>query len=137
MTNTKENVLKVLEANKVGTLATVQNNKPHSRYMTFFHDELVLYTATSKLTHKVEELEKNPFVHILLGYNGEGLGDSFIEYEGKAHLTDSKETIDKIWNEELEKWFDGKDDPNLIILEIQPQYIRLMNIDGDPEELRF
>ncbi|WP_163102108.1 pyridoxamine 5'-phosphate oxidase family protein [Peribacillus alkalitolerans] len=137
MTNTNERVLKILEGNKVGTLATIQNNKPHSRYMTFFHDGLTLYTATSKKTHKIEELEKNSYVHILLGYTGEGLSDSYIEYEGKAKLTDSKDIIDKIWGGELEKWFEGKDDPNLMILEIQPEYIRLMNIGGDPEELRF
>ncbi|NRE90520.1 general stress protein, partial [Bacillus subtilis] len=27
----------------------------------------------------------------------------------------------------LERWFDGKDDPNLVILEIEPEDIRLMN----------
>ena len=34
---------------------------------------------------------------------------------------------DKIWDERLEQWFDGKDDPNLTVLEIEPSEIRLMN----------
>ena len=66
----------------VGTMATVEGKKPHSRYMTFFNDNFILYTATSKKTHKVEELQQNPNTHILLGYEGQGLGDGFLEIEG-------------------------------------------------------
>ena len=46
----------ILNHSNVGTMATVYKGKPHSRYMTFFHDELTLYTATSKDTDKVDEL---------------------------------------------------------------------------------
>lgn len=35
MTNAKEQALKILNDNMIGTMATVQQNKPHSRYMTF------------------------------------------------------------------------------------------------------
>jgi general stress protein 26 len=140
MTNSelKEKVLKILQENKVGTLASVQQGKPHSRYMTFFHEGLTLYTATSKETHKVEEIEKNPFVHILLGYDGEGFGDSFLEIEGKAAVDDSAEMKNKLWNEYLEKWFKGPDDPSYIVLHIEPSLIRLMNNKGlEPETLKL
>lgn len=130
----KDKVLKILDKNKLGTMATVQYNKPHSRYMTFFHDELNLYTATSKETHKVEEIEKNPYVHILIGYEGEGLGDSFLEIEGKASINESNDLKRKLWNEEFEHWFKGPDDPNYIILSIAPTQIRLMNNKGKKPE---
>ncbi|MGG3326101.1 pyridoxamine 5'-phosphate oxidase family protein, partial [Bacillus velezensis] len=42
----KEKVLEVLDHHKVGSLATVEQGKPHSRYMTFFHDGLTIYTPT-------------------------------------------------------------------------------------------
>ncbi|KRU15423.1 MULTISPECIES: pyridoxamine 5'-phosphate oxidase family protein [Bacillus] len=123
----KQKVLNLLDEQKVGTLATVEQDKPHTRYMTFFHEGLTLYTPTSKETHKADEIEKNPNVHILIGYSGEGFGDTYAEIEGTATLTDDPELIDRLWSEEMEKWFKGKDDPNLVILKIDPTSIRYMN----------
>ncbi|MCY7753047.1 pyridoxamine 5'-phosphate oxidase family protein [Bacillus haynesii] len=123
----KNKVLDILDHHKIGSLATVESGKPHSRYMTFFHDGLTLYTPTSDETHKAEEIDNNPNVHVLLGYNGEGLGDAYLEITGTAKLNHSKDLKDKIWDERLERWFDGKEDPNLTVLEIEPSEIRLMN----------
>ncbi|MED1459384.1 pyridoxamine 5'-phosphate oxidase family protein [Bacillus safensis] len=123
----KQKVLNLLDEQKVGTLATVEQDKPHTRYMTFFHEGLTLYTPTSKETHKAEEIEKNPNVHILIGYSGEGFGDTYAEIAGTATLTDDSELIDRLWSDEMEKWFKGKDDPNLVILKIDPTSIRYMN----------
>ncbi|MCY7735891.1 pyridoxamine 5'-phosphate oxidase family protein [Bacillus safensis] len=123
----KQKVLNLLDEQKVGTLATVEQDKPHTRYMTFFHEGLTLYTPTSKETHKADEIEKNPNVHILIGYSGEGFGDTYAEIAGTATLTDDSELIDRLWSDEMEKWFKGKDDPNLVILKIDPTSIRYMN----------
>ena len=87
--NAKEEALKILDKNMIGTMATVQHNKPHSRYMTFFNEEFTS-TATSKKTHKAEELQQNPNTHILLGYDGHGLGDSFLEIEGTVIESDDE-----------------------------------------------
>ncbi|MBX7000269.1 general stress protein [Bacillus aerophilus] len=123
----KQKVMNLLDEQKVGTLATVEQDKPHTRYMTFFHEGLTLYTPTSKETHKADEIEKNPNVHILIGYSGEGFGDTYAEIAGKATLTNDQELIDRLWSDEMEKWFKGKDDPNLVILKIDPTSIRYMN----------
>lgn len=132
----KQKVLNLLDEQKVGTLATVEQNQPHTRYMTFFHEGLTLYTPTSKETHKADEIEKNPNVHILIGYTGEGFGDTYVEIAGTATLTDDPELIDRLWSNEMEKWFKGKDDPNLVILKIEPTSIRYMNEgSGTPAEL--
>jgi general stress protein 26 len=134
----KEQVLKILDENKVGTLATVQNDKPYSRYMTFFHEGTTLYSASSKETHKVEELRKNPHVHILLGYDGEGLGHSYLEIEGTATLNDSEDIKKKVWNGYLKPWFDGPEDPNYIVLEIKPSQVHLMNVQNkEPQTLEL
>ncbi|MFC7372818.1 pyridoxamine 5'-phosphate oxidase family protein [Fictibacillus iocasae] len=135
----KQNILNVLDESRTGTLATVKGNKPHSRYMTFFHEELTMYSPTSSETHKAEEIEENPNVHILLGYDGDGYGDSYIEAEGTAVIRDDQEIKNKIWNEHMENWFDGKDDPKYVVLEIKPSTIRLMNKKGtdDVQELKL
>ncbi|MCY8232019.1 pyridoxamine 5'-phosphate oxidase family protein [Priestia endophytica] len=126
----KEKIAKVLENNKIGTLATIEGNKPNSRYMTFFNDDLTLYTPTSKETHKTEEIEKNSNVHILLGYDGKGFGDSYVEIEGTAEIYEDQKMKNELWEDEFEHWFDEKDDPNYIILKITPSQIRLMNEKG-------
>ncbi|WP_174612864.1 pyridoxamine 5'-phosphate oxidase family protein [Virgibacillus ihumii] len=134
----KTAVENIIDDNAVGTMATVKQNKPHSRYMTFMRNGLSLYTATSLDTHKTEEIKENPYTHILLGYEGEGFGDQYVEYEGKAAIHDTTELKNELWNSYMENWFDGPDDANYIVLEILPENIRIMNKKGaEPKILEF
>ena len=128
----KQAIEHILENSYVGTLATISHDRPNTRYMTFFHDNMKLYTLTSRETHKVEEIEKNPYVHILLGYDGEGFGDDYVEYEGKATESKDQHLIDKLWNDKMKAYFTGPEDENILILEIEPQHIRLLNKTGEP-----
>ncbi|WP_249596480.1 pyridoxamine 5'-phosphate oxidase family protein [Peribacillus frigoritolerans] len=130
----KEKVLNIIRDHKIGVLSSVENNKPHSRYMTFFNDDLTLYTPTSGKTEKIDEIEKNPNVHILIGYDNEGLGDSYLEISGTSKINDSQDLKDKLWNESFEQWFEGSKDPNYLILQIKPESIRLMNNNGEPPQ---
>ncbi|MBO0997129.1 pyridoxamine 5'-phosphate oxidase family protein [Bacillus sp. SD075] len=130
----KEKVLNIIRDHKIGVLSSVKNNKPYSRYMTFFNDELTLYTPTSGKTEKIDEIEKNPNVHILIGYDNEGLGDSYLEISGTSKINDSQELKDKLWNESFEDWFEGPKDPNYLFLQIKPESIRLMNNNGEPPQ---
>ncbi|MDM5213634.1 pyridoxamine 5'-phosphate oxidase family protein [Peribacillus sp. NJ4] len=130
----KEKVLNIIRDHKIGVLSSVENNKPHSRYMTFFNEELTLFTPTSANTEKIDEIEKNPNVHILIGYENEGLGDSYLEISGTSKINDSQELKDKFWNESFKDWFDGPKDPNYLILQIKPESIRLMNNNGEPSQ---
>lgn len=116
-------------------MATVAQNKPHSRYMTFFHDQLTLYTATSKETHKVDDLEHNPYVHIIIGYTFDGLGDEYIEIEGSCAIHDDQAMKEKLWNDQLKPWFDGPHDPNYLVLKITPSLFTLKNSQGGQEQL--
>ena len=129
--NEKKAALKILKESFVGTMATVQQNKPHTRYMTFFSDEFTLYTATSKQTQKVDELEANPHTHILIGYEGKGMGDEYLEIEGTVSISDDESIKEKVWNKHMKPWFSGPEDPDLVILKISPDSIRLMNKKGE------
>lgn len=61
--NAKEEALKILEKNMVGTMATVQQNKPHSRYMTFLTITLLCIQQQVKKHIKRKNLSKIP-IHI-------------------------------------------------------------------------
>ncbi|ARJ37540.1 general stress protein [Sporosarcina ureae] len=130
----KDTVQKILNESMVGTMATVDNNKPYSRYMTFMSDGLTLYTPTNRKTEKVDELDDNPYTHILLGYEGEGFGDAYVEYSGRVTISDDESLKEKVWNDHMKAWFTGPEDPNLVILKIEPEAIRLMNKSGQPPE---
>lgn len=94
--------------------------------MTFFNANLTLFTPTSIQTDKADEIKASPKVHILAGYAREGFGDSYVEIEGTASINDSDDLIEKLWNENMEPWFDGPNDSNLIVLEIKPVKITLL-----------
>lgn len=134
----KEQVLNIIGDHKIGVLSSVEDNKPHSRYMTFFNDELTFYTPTSASTEKIDEIEKNPNVHILIGYEDKGFGDSYVEISGTSKINDSQELKKKLWDTSFENWFDGPEDPNYLFLQIKPESIRLMNNNGEsPQELQL
>lgn len=136
--NAKDTARKILDESLVGTMATVQDNKPFSRYMTFFNEDFTLYTATSKQTDKVEELEGNPNTHILIGYDGEGYDDAYLEIMGTVKVTDDESLKEKVWNEHMKPWFSGPEDPNLVILKVTPESMRLMNKKGQaPQDINF
>ena len=128
----KEYVEKILDESHIGIMATVKKNKPHYRYMTFFHRDLILYTPTDKTADKVEEIEANPYTHIIIGYEGEGFGDAYIEYQGQVTINHSEELKKELWNDNMQAYFNGPHDPEYTLLEIHPIGIRLMNKKGEP-----
>ncbi|MDE5055536.1 pyridoxamine 5'-phosphate oxidase family protein [Niallia taxi] len=120
----KTKILELFENQKTGTLATIQDQKPYSRFMLFFHDDLTLYTATNKETHKVDDIGQEPNVHILLGAQDANPSGAYCEIEATASIEDSKDKKEKYWDDSLSKWLGGPNDPNYVLLQLKPQKIR-------------
>lgn len=123
----KDQVNRILAESHIGTMATIRKNKPYSRYMTFFNKDLILYTPTNSDAEKTDEVDDNPYTHIIIGYEGDGFGDEYIEYQGKVTFNQSEELKREFWNDDMKLYFDGPEDPNYTLLEIHPIGIRLMN----------
>ncbi|KMY51474.1 pyridoxamine 5'-phosphate oxidase family protein [Peribacillus loiseleuriae] len=128
----KKQVKKIISDHRTGVLSTVENNKPHSRYMTFYNEDLTLFTPTQVDTEKVDEIAKNKSVSVLLGYEDKGLSDTYVEISGTSIINDSQHLKKQFWDESFKKWFDGPEDPNYVFLEIQPETIRILNNHGEP-----
>lgn len=131
----KNKILTILSNHKIGTLATIQDSRPYSRFMMFFHEDLVLYTATNKDTHKVDEIKQNPNVHVLLGYEGTGWNDSYVEIEATASISDNQELKSKYWNNCLTEWLSSPDDPEYVLLQLTPESIRYYEKAGSKPEV--
>lgn len=87
----KRKVINIISGHRTGVLSSVEHNKPHSRYMTFYNEDLTLYTPTKKDTEKVEEIEKNPYVSVLLGYEEKGQSDAYVEITGTSSINESQD----------------------------------------------
>ena len=123
-----EEIENILDISRVGVMSTAYNNVPNSRYMMFYSDEHVLYTKTDKNTFKVEEIDENPLTHVLLGYE-ETSNDSFLEILGNVEIVEDDETIDWLWQNQDKTYFNSENDPDLTVLKIIPQQIKVMNDD--------
>lgn len=129
MADERDKALKIIEKNKIGTMSTVSENKPVSRYMTFFNEGFILYTLTDKRTDKVEDLEENPYTFILLGYDTGLLNNKYVEIAGQVSITEDQSLIEHLWSPYMNAIFDGKDDPNITVLKIQPDTVTLRGTD--------
>ncbi len=116
----EQTIIKVLDNNKFGSFGTIEaGNKPKVRYMAVYHEELNIYLATSRKTHKVEELQDNPHAFLLLGYEAGG-GKDVLGIEATVAVTENEGLRSKVWSKELEQWFTGPDDPDYVILRLTP-----------------
>ncbi|MTH53555.1 general stress protein [Bacillus mangrovi] len=131
----KEKILSLLDHHQIGSMATVRGSRPYSRFMLFFHEGLTLYTATSKKAHKAEDIEENPHVHLLLGYEGKAFRDQYAEVEATASVEESKELKEKFWNGNLKDWIQSPDDPDYMLLKLQPTKISFFSKAGEEPEI--
>ncbi len=132
----KEKVLDLFSHHKIGTLATVRNDRPYSRFMMFFNQELTLYTASNQHAHKAEDMAQNPHVHILLGYDRDSDHKHYVEVEATAEVEESKELKKKFWDDYLKHWIADAEDPEYMLLKLTPKTILYYEKEGDePQEL--
>ena len=130
----KEKIRKILDGNKIGSMTTLYGDKPYARYMTFTNEEFVLYTTTEEDSQKVQELENNPYVHILLGYTNNSMDAPYVEIMAK--LSEVKEDTLKLKITNFFADLFKSDVSHMITLQLEPVNIKLMN-DGEPQELKF
>ncbi|MBO1199879.1 pyridoxamine 5'-phosphate oxidase family protein [Staphylococcus simiae] len=119
-------IANVLDTSKVGVLSTAYNNKPNSRYMVFYNDDLTLYTKTNINSTKVKEIKENPAAYVMLGYN-ETTNHSFVEMEATIEVVTDQKVINWLWETQDKSFFDSENDPELCVLKVVPKQVKLMN----------
>ena len=94
--------------------------------MVFYNDGLTLYTKTNIHSAKVKEIKDNPAAYVLLGYN-DTTNRSFVEMEATIEIVTEQEVIDWLWETQDKSFSVQKEDPELCVLRVIPQSIKLMN----------
>ncbi|WP_404469757.1 pyridoxamine 5'-phosphate oxidase family protein [Sutcliffiella horikoshii] len=134
-TDLKSKITSMFSNHKIGTLATIRGDRPYSRFMLFFNEDLVLYCATNEHTHKIEDIKANPHVHILLGMEGTSWKQPYAEIEAEASFEDSLDLKKKFWDEKLSEWITSPDDPEYLLLKLTPSVIRYYEKAGSEAEV--
>lgn len=124
-----ETAHQILQDRSVGVMATNHNGMPNSRYMTFMYVGSKLYTVAKTDSSVVQEIADNPATHILLGYEGEGVLDTFLEIEGHAIVA----TNDVVKQKLLEK-YPAATAEELVVIQVTPTRARVMNKSGEQQE---
>ena len=75
-----------------------------------------LYFSTAIESPKVEELEQDPHVAVVMQSRRR-----YVSISGVAHLVRDRALIERLWSASWKIWFpQGKDDPSLCVLHVEP-----------------
>ncbi len=79
-------------------------------------DEGYLWFISTQQSRKEEEVEHNPFVHLMM-QTGQEAG--FLNLYGIAEEQDNQTKIDELWNPDLDIWFDGPQDASVSLIRVE------------------
>ena len=109
--------------NKIGTAFMVthgDNGSLHGRPMANARlDETwdTIWFATQKSSGKAFELKDD--AHIFLGY-GNASGSDYVTVTGTGRIVNDRAKIKELWSPFWKAWFDGPEDPNLVLIAVTP-----------------
>ena len=118
----KQKIWKLIKDIKVGMLVTVDGQSPRSRPMHLVQDDYAgtLWFFTRRSSEKSFETHQDNDVCISFSDQKKG---AYVSMTGKARLNDDPQLKDEFWNPFVAAWFpDGKDDPDLTLLEIKVDF---------------
>jgi general stress protein 26 len=123
----KNSIIDVIENALLGSVATVDGNRPRVRYMIVKHaGDLQLYAATYAPTRKVKQIKENNNVEIIMGGNAQNWEMPYVTVEATAEIKTDRETKYKRWEDQMSTYFSGPDDPNYVVIEFNPRVIEYM-----------
>jgi len=74
-----------------------------------------LWFVTGQDTLKIDELLAHPNALVCLQN-----ARQFVTINGHVSIVKDRSKVDEMWSESFRIWFDGKDDPNLVLLRLIP-----------------
>jgi len=136
MSDVVRRILETLQAEAafLCSLATVtEDGRPSVRTMRATIDgDLAVRCPTFLGTDKVAQIQARPNVHLTCGSTDSERPGSYFRIEGRATISIEPDDRRLAWNDRLEKWFAGPDDPNYAVVKITPDRIVAHPIGGGP-----
>lgn len=93
----------------------------------------VVYFATSWAAGKIDEIETRPEVVVTMQADNQ-----YLSLTGRAETVDDRGLIERFYSPAWKIWFpEGKDDPNLVLLKIEPVRGAYWDMDKTANKMRF
>ena len=131
----KKKILKVIKGSKLASLATVANGKPWVRYAVSRSEGLTLYICTFKDSRKVEQIKKNPNVHITIGGSMENMEAPYVQIAAYAKVRSDAGIRKKLWVPFMKKYYTGVDDPQYVVIEVKPEFVEYMGTESHTPQI--
>ena len=123
----KNQIIEVIKKYPVGSVGTIKDGKPWVRYMAMqLGDDLSLYTTSFASSRKIGQIRDNNNVHVVFGADPANWGLPYINVEGAAEILTDLETKKKCWTEMLGQFFEGPENPEYVVIRINPSSIEYM-----------
>jgi general stress protein 26 len=89
----------------------------HGRPMAVaqMEEDGTLWFVTGLDTPKINELTANPDTLVCMQN-----GNQFVTVNGRIELVSDRRKLDELWRESFRVWFNGKDDPDIVLLRLSP-----------------
>lgn len=125
MDNLKERILEIIGKPHLAGFATITaDGKPWVRYVVAVGaEDLTIRFSTFVGSRKVQQIQKNPEVHLTCGATSLTEMTPYLQIQGTASLVTTQEEKDGFWNPELENYFTGPSDPNYGVVVVKPYHI--------------
>lgn len=129
----EKHITEIISGTNHAVLATIAGDEPWVRYVMTFNveDTFKLQISTALKSRKVEQIKKNPKVHLTMGSApGEEMGP-YLQYAGTAAVKCDEKTKKEHWHDDLKMYFKGPEDPNYCVIEVEPRRIEVMGVTKD------
>jgi general stress protein 26 len=91
-----------------------------------------IWFITGADTAKVDELEKDAHLIAVMQKDRQ-----FLSVSGRGELHRDKARIHKVWKEAYRAWFSSKDDPNIVLIRLNPTDAEYWDNKGLSSSLKF
>jgi general stress protein 26 len=118
----RKSLQKIVEHAQTAFFVTEANHSLHGRPMANAKVEENLQTiwfATRRDSGKIAEIKQDQ--QVLLGYTNAS-GSEWASISGGAALVDEKAKVKELWNPIWKNWFEGPDDPAILLIRVRPVF---------------
>lgn len=113
---------KIINDSTAAFLVTRSSDALHGRPMATAEVEEgieAIWFATQRDCSKVDEIAADD--RVFLGYTN-GTGSEWASINGHAQVVDDREKIRELWNPYWKNWFEGPEDPRIILIRVTPEH---------------
>lgn len=136
MSDLRQRIYAVAKDFQLVNFATItEDGRPWVRYVVARADEGLVFRFCSQLgARKINQIRKNPNVHISLGAKDLETADHWLQVEGTGRVSTDKAERHGFWFDDLKNYFSGPDDPDYCVVIVTPSRIEFGSMGSrEPE----